>query len=88
MDSAVRRLVFTNQPVSIVAQTLGRQLGRPVVDRTGVSGNYDLMLEWPGQHNTDSELQAVRQAVADQLGLRLISNQEMAELLVVEKAGR
>jgi len=85
---AMRRLTFKNQPVSIVAQTLGHQLGGPVFDRTGLSGNYDLILQWPGQNNAESEVQAARQAVADQLGLRLISNQETAELLVVEKAGK
>jgi len=87
-SSAVRRLAFTNQPVSIVAQTLGHQLGRPVVDRTGVSGNYDLLLQWTAQNDVNSEVQAVQQAVADQLGLRLISSQELAALLVVEKAER
>jgi uncharacterized protein (TIGR03435 family) len=87
-SSAVRRLAFTNEPVSIVAQTLGHQLGRPVVDRTGVSGNYDLLLQWKAQNDVNSEVQAVQQAVADQLGLRLISSQELAALLVVEKAER
>jgi len=87
-SSAVRRLAFTNEPVSIVAQTLGHQLGRPVVDRTGVSGNYDLLLQWTAQNDVNSEVQAVQQAVADQLGLRLISSQELAALLVVEKAER
>ena len=44
------------------------------------------MLEWPGQSAGDSEVQAIGKAVADQLGLRLVSNPEKAELLVVEKA--
>ena len=87
-SSAVRQFAFTNQPVETVVQTLGRQLGMPVFDRTGLAGNYDLSFQWPGQNNADSEVKAIQQALADQLGLRLISSQEMAELLVVEKAGK
>ena len=33
-------------PVSFLAQTLARQLGRTVIDKTGLSGNYDFTLEW------------------------------------------
>jgi uncharacterized protein (TIGR03435 family) len=33
-------------PLSILAQTLSRQLGRVVLDRTGLKGNYDFDLKW------------------------------------------
>ncbi|HEY2012675.1 MAG TPA: TIGR03435 family protein [Bryobacteraceae bacterium] len=39
-------------PLSMLATTLSNQLGRPVLDRTGLSGKYDFKLEWtpdPGQ---------------------------------------
>ena len=84
-SSAVRQFAFTNQPVETVVQTLGRQLGMPVFDRTGLSGNYDLLLQWPGQNNLDAEVLAIQKAVADQLGLRLVPGRESVEILVVEK---
>jgi uncharacterized protein (TIGR03435 family) len=33
-------------PVSFLAETLSRQLGRVVLDRTGLKGNYDFDLKW------------------------------------------
>lgn len=39
-------------PMSMLAQTLSQLLGRTVIDKTGITGEYDLLLEWtpePGQ---------------------------------------
>jgi bla regulator protein blaR1 len=39
-------------PLDMLAKTLSNQLGRPVIDRTGLKGNFDFKLEWtpdPGQ---------------------------------------
>lgn len=33
-------------PLSFLAETLGRQLGRIVLDKTGLTGNYDFDLKW------------------------------------------
>jgi uncharacterized protein (TIGR03435 family) len=33
-------------PLSFLAETLSRQLGRVVLDKTGLKGNYDLDLKW------------------------------------------
>ena len=59
--------------------------GRPVINRTGLAGNFDLDLNWrprPGQ----SEKGAIEQTLLDQLGLELIPSREPVEMLVVEKA--
>jgi len=36
----------TGVPVNLLAELLSRQLGRRVVDKTGLSGNYDFTLQW------------------------------------------
>ena len=39
-------------PLDMLTGTLSNQLGRPVIDRTGLKGNFDFKLEWtpdPGQ---------------------------------------
>ena len=40
------RLDVTNAPISTLANTLSALLGRPVVDRTGLTGRYDFALEF------------------------------------------
>jgi uncharacterized protein (TIGR03435 family) len=34
------------QPISALARALSHALGRPVLDRTGLTGSYDITLEW------------------------------------------
>jgi len=46
------RIVATMQPLQRLADMLGNQLGSPVIDKTGLRGNYDFKLEFavePGQ---------------------------------------
>jgi len=37
---------FTNSSVASLAWQLSQNLGRPVLDRTGIQGDYDFMLKW------------------------------------------
>jgi bla regulator protein blaR1 len=39
-------------PLDVLIRAISGQLGRPVIDRTGLSGNFDIKLQWtpdPGQ---------------------------------------
>ena len=41
--------------LDVLVQAISRQLGRPVIDRTGLMGRYDIKLQWtpdPGQNAT------------------------------------
>jgi len=40
------QITGTGVPVSLFADILSRQLGRKVLDRTGIKGNYDFKLQW------------------------------------------
>jgi RNA polymerase sigma factor (sigma-70 family) len=53
-------------------------LGIPVVDRTGLTGCFDL--KWDSKHET------LEKAVLDQLGLELVPGTDRVEFLVVDKA--
>jgi uncharacterized protein (TIGR03435 family) len=83
--SGVRKLVLTNQPVSLLTRILEGHLGLPVFDRTESTANCDVMLEWNAQTNAKSEEETIRQAIAAQLGLRLVPGRESVEVLVVER---
>jgi uncharacterized protein (TIGR03435 family) len=57
----------------------------PVVDQTGLKQHFSIDLKWRPQTNRADALEAVKQAVLDQLGLELVSSREPVEMLVMEK---
>jgi len=56
-------------------------LNRPVVDKTGLTGTYNIKLTY----STDASDISVFQAVEEQLGLKLEAREEMVEILVVDR---
>lgn len=72
---------------SLPAQTGLAVIGRPVIDRTGLSGLYDVTLEWAGllngQPNPDGP--TFEEALRDQLGLKLESDKGPVEILVIDR---
>jgi uncharacterized protein (TIGR03435 family) len=83
-------------PMSHFAATLSKYLGRTVVDKTGLSGTYDISLRWTpdetqaflltGPVAADSSESSIFSAVQEQLGLRLESQRGPVEFLVVDHA--
>jgi uncharacterized protein (TIGR03435 family) len=74
-----------NQQLSGFFGTIESRVGVPVLDETGLTGNYDLQLQWkrgPGESDKDAFVRAVR----EQLGLELVPATRPIEMLVVEKA--
>jgi uncharacterized protein (TIGR03435 family) len=63
---------------------LTEQLGRPVLDKTGLVGDYDFTLKWGPKENGDS----IFNAVQEQLGLKLESQQGPVEVLVIDHVER
>jgi uncharacterized protein (TIGR03435 family) len=72
---------FSNQPISSIVSFAENQLGVPVVDQTGLTGNFDINLKW---NNRGTKY--FKQALTDQLGLELVPGTAPVEMLVVEKA--
>ncbi|MGO9256363.1 MAG: TIGR03435 family protein [Bryobacteraceae bacterium] len=78
-----------------LASVLARMLGRPVVDRTGLTAAYDVKVEWtpdqapqaPGGDQTkeasEPEL-SLFTALHDQLGLRLQTQKVSVEVVIVD----
>jgi uncharacterized protein (TIGR03435 family) len=67
-----------------LAEELSRVSGRPVVDRTGLTGRYDLELEWSDDDDEDSAAATLFTAVSEQLGLRLQAEKAPVDVVVVD----
>jgi uncharacterized protein (TIGR03435 family) len=100
MGASVKGLLKLNgedAPVSRLAAVLVAQVGRIVVDRTGLEGRFDFSLEWvPDAANLPSingakmvpaeDGPSLFTAVQEQLGLRLESTKAAVEVLVIDRA--
>lgn len=83
---------------SLIVATLRRFAGRPIVDRTGLSGQFDYELKWnhegvsapPGMSlPSDMESRATFfTAIREQLGLKLEADKAPMEVLVVDRLER
>ncbi len=89
-------LTRKNDTIADLANFLGDQLGRPVLDNTGLHGHYDYTLNFmmePGGRATDAlaseEIEpgnTLLNAVKEQLGLILTPGKGQIRVLVVDKA--
>jgi len=78
------------------AEFLSEEAGRPVVDQTGLSGSYDLTLDWaspdlaPGDApaNDTTADPSLFTALQEQLGLKLDPTKGPVEMLVIDRAER
>jgi uncharacterized protein (TIGR03435 family) len=86
--------------MAMVAQQLSSQLGRIVIDETGLKGDFDFKLEFAPEQNgamkpveapekpeiaPDSDRPSLFTAVQEQLGLRLESKRGPVQILVIDK---
>ena len=63
--------------------------GRPVIDRTGLPGEYQIDLQWTTDRTrTDPEFPVLTTALREQLGLKLEATKGPADFLVIDSAQR
>ena len=74
----------TDVPISELATNLGNQLGRFVIDRTGLEGQYTFLLEFAPVQAQDSDSPTLFSAVREQLGLRLEPQKAPVEVWVID----
>jgi uncharacterized protein (TIGR03435 family) len=66
---------------------LGNEVGRPVVDKTGLTGKYDFTLEFVPEARAAADETggpSIFTALEEQLGLKLVPAKDMAEVLVID----
>ena len=86
-------------PPSMLANFLSGQLGRPVLDKTGLTGKYNFKLKWspeiseglgpkhPGEEPPPQPLDGptIFTALQEQLGLKLESQKGPIEMIVIDR---
>lgn len=92
----VGELVCQGVPVENLTRILTEQIGRHVIDKTGLAGRYDFSLKWlpdvvaPGGNGAlpppETAMPSLQAALQQQLGLKLESATGPVEVLVVDQA--
>jgi uncharacterized protein (TIGR03435 family) len=75
------------QPLRNFAYFLGRQLDRPLIDKTGLQGLYDITLRWtpePAENTRTSDFPTLFTALQEQLGLKLESGRGPVDMFVID----
>jgi uncharacterized protein (TIGR03435 family) len=78
---------WANSPLTDLKFVLAQETGRPVVDKTGLTGKYDFVLQYtPADHaaTDESGKPSIFTALEEQLGLKLVPTKQPVEVLVVD----
>jgi uncharacterized protein (TIGR03435 family) len=86
--------VTTEDLAKSLTRILSNEVGRVVVDQTGLTGKYDLTLKWTPDNapppmlngEPDTSAPSIFTAVQEQLGLKLESTKAPVQVLVVDHA--
>jgi len=84
---------FISHGTSIVdlAETLTSQFGRPVIDKTGLTGNYDFVLKYKGRWDRDRDaddpdpMPPMDRALQTELGLKVEPAKGPTKVLVIDQ---
>jgi uncharacterized protein (TIGR03435 family) len=78
----------TKATMARLAEYLSGQAGRPVIDNTGLKGEYDFRLEWSTEEASGSSEPSIFAALQEQLGLKLAAAKGLIEMIVIDGAER
>ena len=75
--------------LDLFAKMLSEQVDRVVLDRTGLTGRFDLQLRWtPAREDSDNSGPSVFTAIQEQMGLKLESAKAPIDVLVIDHVAR
>jgi uncharacterized protein (TIGR03435 family) len=82
------RLIGQGSSMQSLAMTLRRAAGRPVIDKTGLTGVWDFTLSYSPDESATDQGPSVFTALQEQLGLRLTPDRTGVNVLVVDHMER
>jgi uncharacterized protein (TIGR03435 family) len=74
------RMFFPRTTLNDLAEELTQKLGRRVTNATGLTGEFDIGLYW----SEDDAGPSLKQALQDQLGLRLVEKSGPLDFVIVD----
>jgi uncharacterized protein (TIGR03435 family) len=81
-------MTMTDAAMAEIARSIRNFTDRPVVDKTGLTGTYDIKFkatpEFRIENSSDPHDISIFDAVVDQLGLKLQSEKDMVDVIVVD----
>ncbi|HEY3837228.1 MAG TPA: TIGR03435 family protein [Bryobacteraceae bacterium] len=83
------RMNAHDEPIAKIAGMLESPAGRVIIDKTGLTGTYDVTLEYSWKEMTgpdDDPLPSIFTAVQQQLGLKLMDGKAPFDVVVVDSA--
>lgn len=78
---------FHKQSMTELARVLSGRLKGPVIDRTGLSGTYEIRLYWASD-GISEEGPTLLEALGDQLGLRVEARKVAVSMFILDHADR
>ena len=82
------RITGSQMPIAVLASLLSRFEGQLFVDKTGLTGRYQIKLEWVPENDPNRSGPSLTEALEQQLGLRTERRREPLDVIVVEKAAQ
>ena len=74
--------------VDALARTLSSNLAAPVLDETGLTGEFEVVLRWARDDRATADAPSLFTAVQEQLGLKLEPRRVPVEVLVIDSVER
>ena len=77
-------------PMGQLAGILTGQFGRPVIDKTGLTGKYDFVLRYKGRWDRDRDAEdldpmpPMDRALQEELGLKVEGTKGLVKMLVID----
>jgi uncharacterized protein (TIGR03435 family) len=87
-DCSAGNLKGRNRSAAFLAAQLTPAAGAPVVDETGLSGRYDVSVEYAPDLEHESTLPSLFTSVEEGLGLRLVAKKVPVSVLVIDHVDR
>jgi RNA polymerase sigma-70 factor (ECF subfamily) len=84
-DGDTDSITWDDQPLYRAPELLETFCKMPVIDETGLNGNFSVGVKWKDLGDRDPNHDAMKKALLNTLGLELVPSRAPVEMLIVEK---